>query len=103
MKKFYSFVLAISMLAASAFAYNWFDKRYFELAIETPFGLSNNTVQMSDVLKKDLVIDLRQLADRVPDNGFDTSFYTNPTFSLNLDARKFHIILFSSIFKIYFS
>ena len=93
MKKFYSFVLAISMLAASAFAYNWFDKRYFELAIETPFGLSNNTVQMSDVLKKDLVIDLRQLADRVPDNGFDMSFYTNPTFSLNLDARKFQVSL----------
>ncbi len=93
MKKFYSFVLAISILAASAFSYNWFDKRYFELAVETPFGLSNNTLQLNDILTKNLVIDLRELADRVPNDGFDVSFYTNPTVSFNLDARKFQVSL----------
>ena len=93
MKKFYSFVLAISMLAASAFSYNWFDKRYFELAVETPFGLSNNTLQLNDILTKNLVIDLRELADRVPNDGFDVSFYTNPTVSFNLVARKFQVSL----------
>lgn len=83
MKKLIILSLAFLALANSIFAKNFFDERYVELRVEAPFGISNNTFSANDIFKKDLVIDLKKIADSIPDNGLDIAVYANPNAQLN--------------------
>ncbi len=91
MKRIISLCFILISLFSSAFAYNWFDDRYFELSVGSKFGLSNNSMQIGDILKKDLVIDLRKLADEMPKNGWSLNSYVVPEVSLKLNLRKVEI------------
>ena len=97
MKRFAAYISIFLIIASSAFAFNWFDDRYFEVAIDSPFGVSNNTTQVGNILTKEVVIDFQDLASRVPEKGADLNFYANPTVSLNLNARKFKLGLKSGV------
>lgn len=83
--KFCVFLICVS----SAFA-GWFDERYVELGVEVPVGVSNNSIQISDVLTKHPVIDLRKLADEMPADGLQLNTYMNPnlTFSVRVKDVK---------------
>lgn len=78
-------------LALSAFAYEWFDNRYFETSLGARFGISNNAMQISDVLTKNVVIDLKKMADDMPESGLTFSSYLVPELGFKLDLRKFQI------------
>ena len=88
MKRIISLCFILISLFSSAFAYNWFDDRYFELSVGSKFGLSNNSLQIGDFLKKDVVIDLRKLAEQMPENGWTLNSYLLPEVSLRLNLRK---------------
>ncbi|MDD5929481.1 MAG: hypothetical protein PUC37_06700 [Spirochaetales bacterium] len=83
MKKLIFLSLAFMVLANSIFAKSFFDERYVELRVEAPFGFSNNTFSATDIFKKDLVIDLKKIADTIPEKGLDFALYANPNVQLN--------------------
>ena len=93
MKRIISLCFILISLFSSAFAYNWFDDRYFELSVGTKFGISNNSLQMGDFLKKDVVIDLKKLAEEMPENGWSINSYILPELSLKLNLRKVQVAL----------
>lgn len=95
MKRIISLCFILISLFSSAFAYNWFDDRYFELSVGSKFGLSNNSLQIGDFLKKDVVIDLKKLAEQMPENGWTLNSYLLPEVSLRLNLRKVQIALTS--------
>lgn len=90
MKKIFALFLTSLIMTASLFA-GWFDERYFELAVDMPFGLSNNSIKIGDVFQKNLVIDLREIADNMPDEGLGFYMYSNPAFSFSLRIKNFKI------------
>ena len=91
MKKLYSCFLIILIFSSSLFCFSWFDDRFFEVAIDMPFGISNNTLQIGNIFTKNLVIDFKDLATRVPDDGLSFYSYSNPSLSFNLNFRKFQL------------
>ena len=91
MKKLLAGTLILFSLISSAFTYNWFDERYFELSVGAKFGLSNNSLKINDVFQKDLVIDLKKFAADMPKNGLDINSYILPEFALKLNLRKVEI------------
>lgn len=91
MKKLLILSLAFVTLTTSIFAKDFFDERYVELKTTAQFGLSNNMLSANDIFKKDLVIDLRKLADGIPNGGVDLSFNANPNEQLNFRFGKIFI------------
>ena len=73
-------------------------KRYdrkIELGIETEAGASNNFVRLTDLLVKDLVIDLDEFSNELSDDGFIIDFNANVKswFALNFN-EKFRLNFF---------
>ena len=76
-------------------------KRYdrkFEFGIETEAGASNNFIRLTDLLVKDLVIDLEEVSNELSDGGFIIDFNANVKswFALNFN-EKFRLNFFWGI------
>ncbi|MCR5189027.1 MAG: hypothetical protein K6C97_08825 [Treponema sp.] len=73
MKKLILILSVLLSFSSGLFAFDFFEDRFFEVQYGADVSISNNSILIGDVLKKDLVIDLRKLADNVPDSGFNLS------------------------------
>lgn len=62
--------------------------RYFEMGTAIDFNLSNNYFNVTDLLKKDLVIDLEKIADEMPDKGWLLNVNLYPNFFMNLNLKN---------------
>ena len=91
MKKILACIFAVSVISTAAFSKNFFSQRYFEIKAGTTFGVSNNLFAGNDIFQKDLVIDLRQLANDCPDNGFNIRAGVVPSVALNVNVRDVHV------------
>lgn len=91
MKRFFAKFLILFGFSASLFAYDWFAPRYFEMVVDMPFGMSNNAIGVGDVFKKDLVIDFKEIAGRLPDSGMEINANMNPSLAFNLNLRKVRV------------
>ena len=91
MKKILACLFAVSVISAAAFSKNFFSQRFFEIKIGAEADASNNLITMNDIMKKDLVIDLKQLADDCPQNGFNIREDAAPSIGWNLYVKDFHI------------
>lgn len=85
MKRILSFIFSIFLLVNVGFSRNFFSSRFFELNVDVPMGFSNNVFSFNDIFVKNLVIDLAQMADDVPEKGFTTIINMNPSVSANLN------------------
>ena len=90
MKKIFLNIL-VFFLIFSAHAKNWFSERYFEFGVEVPFGISNNALQIGDILKKEVEIDFKKLADRTPESGMNFNAMLSPSFSIKLNLKNVQI------------
>jgi len=88
MKKIFALIFA-SIIFVTSLSAAWFDDRFFELAVDLPFGLSNNSIKIGDILKEDLVIDLREIAEKMPEEGLSFYMYSNPSLSFRLRIKNF--------------
>jgi len=61
-----------------------FARKYFEIGIDTGAGFDNGLANMSDILQKNIVVDLSKLAQGIPDNGIDLDFSPNADFFINI-------------------
>ena len=90
MKKILACLFAVSVISTAAFAKNFFSQRFFEVKAGAEFDFSNNLFAGNDFMKRDLVIDLRKIADECPDNGFNIRADAAPSFAVNLNIKDFH-------------
>ena len=74
-------LLAVNVVCAKGF----FSNRIFELKVDVPVNVSNNDFSLNDVLVKDLVIDLKKIADDMPKSGFNLIMETSPSVAANLN------------------
>lgn len=71
MKKRFTLILVTLLLTGFVFGEGFFDTRFFELKVDGTLDLNNNTIALDDILQKNLVIDLGQVARDMPKSGFN--------------------------------
>ncbi len=63
-------------------------RRIFEIGFDTNFGISNNYFATSDILKKELEIELRKMADEIDPKGLSFDFIFSSDFFMNLNLTN---------------
>ena len=91
MKKLFACIFAVSVISTAAFSRNFFSQRFFEIKAGTELGASNNLFTVNELLQKDLIIDLPQLADECPDNGFNIRAGAKPIWEMNFNIVNVHV------------
>ena len=86
MKRIFCLLIIAFSLCSTTIAGGFFTNRFFEYKICIPADVSNNSFAISDFLQKNVVIDLKKLADDVPSSGFGVIVATNPNMQVNLKA-----------------
>lgn len=85
------FAIASLFLLASSFAFSEIHEynRRVEFGMEAEAGFSNNAISASDVLVKELVIDLQEFDDKLPRHGLTTEFmlYENNYFNMDFGGK----------------
>lgn len=81
-----SFILFISSLFAGAA--DFFDHRIFEIKLNVPANISNNTLTIADFLQEQVIIDLKKLYNDMPKKGFDATVDVMPSAAITLDFKK---------------
>lgn len=87
MKKIFTFTAILFYNVAAVFAWPInIPHRIVEFGVSASGGFSNNTLKAEDFLKKEAVIDTAQIAEFVPDNGFQINMngLASSFFNLNL-------------------
>ena len=83
-------ILGLSVNFMFAAGKGFFRHRWFEIKADVPVDISNNAISVSDFLVKDVVIDLQDLCDNLPEKGFNFAAAVDPYVGLNLNLRKFN-------------
>ena len=81
-----SFILLIS--SSFAGAADFFDHRIFEIKLNVPANISNNTITLADILQEQVIIDLKELYNEMPKKGFDATIDILPSAAITLDFKK---------------
>ena len=102
MKKLLACIFAVSVISTAAFTKNFFSQRFFEVKVGAQADFSNNLFGLNDFLKKDLVIDLKKIANECPGSGFNIRADAQPSIAFNVNIRDIHVG-FSSGSEIYSS
>ncbi len=63
-------------------------RRIFEIGFDANFGISNNYFATADILKKELEIDLRKIADEIDPKGLSFDFIFSSDFFMNLNLKN---------------
>jgi hypothetical protein len=61
-----------------------FSRKYFEIGFDIGAGFDNGLVEMNDVFKKKIVIDMSKVANSVSNDGAGMNFSISPGFFLNV-------------------
>ncbi|MBR1640132.1 MAG: hypothetical protein IJ688_12165 [Treponema sp.] len=85
MKRLAALITAVFVLCAAAFSKGFFDGRVFEYKITAPVDISNNVFAVNDIMKETVVIDLRKIAESIPDDGFAFVMGFKPNIQVNLN------------------
>ena len=90
MKKIIAISLSFVLFIARSFAgaADFFDHRIFEIKINAPVNISNNTVAVADFLKKEVIIDLKDIYNDMPKKGFNMTADIMPSIDITLDFKK---------------
>lgn len=89
MKKILTIFAALTVFASSLFGFEFRD-RYFELYTHVPVNVSNSAFFLNDIMKREVVIDLKDFAAQLPPKGitFSTVVVPENGFNLNLDKVR---------------
>lgn len=91
MRKFYTAALLVLFPLAALHSFAFFDSphRLLEVGFSSDLGFSDNYFSVSDILKKDVVIDLRDIADSLSGRGLVFNGNAEPSLFVNLNLKKF--------------
>jgi hypothetical protein len=85
MKKLAAFIITASLICSAVFSKGFFDGRIFEYKINVPVNVSNNVFALNDIMKETVVIDLREIANSIPNEGLVLTMGTAPSVGFNLN------------------
>ena len=68
---------------------NHLARQYFEIGIDAGVGFDNGLVGLNDILKKNIEIDLKKIAQSIPENGSGLNFDLATDFFMNI--KNIHI------------
>lgn len=91
MKKFFIslfFILCIFKLSAT----NFFSSRFFEIKVEVPAYVSNNSFKITDYLVSSPVLDLQAIALQVPIEGLNLDLNLFPKVTIQFNPKKGPVI-----------
>lgn len=97
MKKKLSIIFFIILFSPCLFAFNFFSERYVEVNTNIPISFSNNLIPVKDIFQKELMIDLRNFADSLPADGFNTIIKSSPCYAFNIRTPNFHLGLSAGV------
>lgn len=80
-------ILSIALFGIVSFAFsrNFFSERFFEIQTSIPFDFSNNVFSFNDMLKEEVVIDLKEVADSMTKDGLVLVARARPEIGFNLN------------------
>ena len=90
MKKLFTPCLILCLFANLMFAEGkgFLRNRIFEVKVDVPVDVSNNALSVSDFLVKDVVIDLQQICNSLPEKGFSFATSISPDLEINFSFSK---------------
>ncbi len=97
MKRILACIFTVTLISTAAFSKNFFSQRFFEIKVGADVDVSNNLFAANDYLKKDLVIDLRKIADECPEEGFNLRADAAPKLEINLNVAGVTVGLASGL------
>ena len=72
--------------------------RIFEIGVDSNAAFANSTLGFKDVFKKHVELDLKKIANEMPDDGFSIAINETESFFINLNASsRFRFSLFSGL------
>ena len=90
MKRLLTIALAALTFTSFSFAKGFFGERFFEVKLDVPVSVTNNTVMLADIMQEEVIIDLAEIAKNMPSNGFNVISTVDPSFGLGLNVLGFH-------------
>lgn len=97
MKRLFSILIVSGLCLSAAFAGGFFEKRYFEIQMKVPVNLSNNIISLDDVLKKEVVIDLNEIAKKTPKDGLVLNASAYPEYAMHLQVANVFVGLSTGV------
>lgn len=90
MKKLLLVCITFISIIAHSFAgpADFFNHRIFEIKLNAPVNVTNNTMAIADFLQKEVIIDLKELYYGMPKKGLDFTLDTMPNAAITLDFKK---------------
>lgn len=90
-KKLSCLIILLLGIISAAFSKNFFSERYFEMQYSIPFDISNNVFSLNDILKEEVTIDLKEIANSVPKDGLNLVVKAKPQVGFNLNIAAVNI------------
>ena len=90
-KKFFTIAGLFAFTAGFAFAGNFFTNRFYEVRVGADAGFSNNLLSCNELLKENLEINLRELADNCPKTGLTFITRADPSLAMNVNVLGFTV------------
>ena len=90
MKRVVVILASFILLISSSFAgvADFFNHRIFEIKLNVPVDVSNNTLTLADFLQEQVIIDLKELYKGMPRKGFNATLDVMPSAAVTLDFKK---------------
>ncbi|MCR4579122.1 MAG: hypothetical protein K5681_02125 [Treponema sp.] len=85
MKRLAVLIITAALFCTSVFSKGFFEKRFFEYKMSVPVSFSNNLIALNDIMKEEVVIDLKKMAENLPNDGFALNMAVKPNFGINLN------------------
>jgi hypothetical protein len=63
-------------------------RRYVEFGVEADVGFANNFLGVGDVLQKNITVNLKEIGDKINDNGMDLNFELGTKVFLNVNLTE---------------
>lgn len=96
-KKLFLAALASVCMMGTAVAEIHPQKRYVEVGVDLSLAAMQNACTITDIMVKDLVIDLTKLAQDLPDYGFAANVGANAKTYFNMDFNKWGFGVFAQV------
>jgi hypothetical protein len=65
-----------------------FSRKYFEIGVDTVIGFDNDLISANDIFKKNIVVDLDELGDKIDDDGLHINADIHTGFFINVRMQE---------------
>lgn len=86
MKKLLLSLFIFTTVISFSFAERHWNDRIFEINVNVPVNISNNTLVLDDIMRDTIVIDFTKIADNMTSDGFNTIINASPSTGFKIEV-----------------